>query len=58
MTAINALTVASIVGSILLFAWWGLDRLEVRRQRARLAEDVIARKRLGPVIGMTEWRRK
>jgi uncharacterized ParB-like nuclease family protein len=55
---IDVLTVATLGLTVLLFAWWGLDRLEDSRQaaRERLASDVRARRRMRAVLSMTDRR--
>jgi hypothetical protein len=56
MTPTEYFAIVALAGSILLCAWWALDRLEYRRQCARLAEDVNSRKRGRAVIAISERR--
>jgi hypothetical protein len=58
MTALNLFSIVALAGSILLCAWWALDRIEDRHvaARARLASDVHSRQRLRAVVQMSERR--
>jgi hypothetical protein len=58
MTPTEYFAIVALAGSILLCAWWALDRIEDANSaaRARLASDVRSRQRLRAVVQMSERR--